>query len=136
MRKHGHGASRLKPERSARSDSAVKGSGVQRKKVINGIARGQVPKNETDEMDEVDAIAPEQLKQGHRILDITDSGIKKGRCGYQTAPAALQSTFVIVAVVGISSNNDVVNQCYAEDITGFLEPFSQSVIIGTWSGVA
>ena len=31
---------------------------VQRKKVIDGITRGQVTKNETDEMDEVDDVTP------------------------------------------------------------------------------
>ena len=57
---------------------------------------------------------------------------KKGRCGSETAPAELQTTFIIVTVIGIASYYDVVNQCYTEDITGFLESFGKTVIIGTW----
>ena len=67
----GHGASRLRPERSARSNSTAKGSGVKRKKVTNGIMRIQVPKKK------MDAIAFEQLKQEHRILAVTGSEYKK-----------------------------------------------------------
>ena len=69
MTEPGHGASRLKPERSERSNSTNNGRGVQLKKVINGIMRIQVPKKE------MDARESEQLKQEYRILAVADSGI-------------------------------------------------------------
>ena len=114
MTEPGHGASRLKPERSARSNSTAKGSGAQRKKVINGIMRIQVPKKD------MDAIDFEMLKQEHRILDVTDSGIKNRRCGTEIAPAIIQATFIIVAVIGIASNYDVVNRVMPSTSQAFL----------------
>ena len=52
----------------------------------------QVPKKE------MDAMESELLKQEHRNQAVPVLN-KKGRCGSETAPAELQTTFIIVAVI-------------------------------------